>query len=761
MKFILNDENLIVEELGENELIVSGTINYYKAKVEYNDTWKNLNIVAKLIKHNEPVGIEKPVLLNSISYDVNLDGTYLIGFVGYDLNENNEKTYQISTPLKPIIFTKGAGQIKTANKVVPSASEWELYIAQIQEMLKNSGGTGGIIEETDPTVPQHVKDITEEDIEKWNNKSSGDGTSNYEDLENQPSINGITLIGNKTTEELGIVAGSNVNVVDEILEFSQTAIPKTFNLEIGYLNSTAEELDSDNYYRSDFIKIDNAFKYYLLINNTTDTSQTLCYYLFDENKNLINTRITIPVEAKTQKKATVYPTTETKYARILISKDLKDCLVRFYANETIEHITKKELKQATYGKPRTLDMLEYFAPNKKVVLVGDSFTQGLGSTEYVHYDEVDSEGNTVTITGNGYNYGVLHNLPNYESGIKLYASGKRVWHEAINGNGYAQRLKNYLQNKFGCTVKNYGMSGITSATLLSKTMNSENSDLATSGSTVKTIFNTQDDWELGSIGTDGSLVNSTAIIRTVSYIELSNYSGDVTVTTSDTNIPFKVFYYDDNGFVENTTWIRNSLILDKTKATKVLVIIYTGDLTNFSKITITAENMENIQVIEGVTNGFDTVFLTIGGNDRGFADYVSPSTGETITGKEQHRYNLRKLVEYILGEGKKLILMSMTPCEDDPDKNVPMWDIDEVIGEVAEEYNVPFVSNYKGMLEYCETTGIDIKTLRNIDGLHPTDEGYAVVEAIVCKGLGINEVDKNYVDTAIRNALEVVENGTY
>lgn len=145
MKFILNDENLIVEELGENELIVSGTINYYKAKVEYNDTWKNLNIVAKLIKHNEPVGVEKPVLLNSISYDVDLDGTYLIGFVGYSLNENNEKIYQISTPLKTIIFTKGAGQIKTNEKIVPSANEWELYISQIQEMLSNfepGPGTG-------------------------------------------------------------------------------------------------------------------------------------------------------------------------------------------------------------------------------------------------------------------------------------------------------------------------------------------------------------------------------------------------------------------------------------------------------------------------------------------------------------------------------------------------------------------------------------------------------------------------------------------
>ena len=206
MKFILNDENLIIEELGENELIVSGTINYYKAKVEYNDTWKNLNIIAKLIKHNELVGIEKPVLLNSISYDVNLDGTYLIGFVGYDLNENNEKTYQISTPLKTIIFTKGAGQIKTDNKVVPSASEWELYIAQIQEMLKNSGGgAGGVVEETDPTVPQHVKNITEQDIEKWNNGTGGTGgTSDYNDVKKKPKINEIELEGNKTLDELGI-----------------------------------------------------------------------------------------------------------------------------------------------------------------------------------------------------------------------------------------------------------------------------------------------------------------------------------------------------------------------------------------------------------------------------------------------------------------------------------------------------------------------------------------------------------------------------
>lgn len=741
-----------------------------------------------------------------------------------------------------------------------------------------------------------IEDMTNYIEEHKDDLKGEPGTTNYANLEDKPSINGIELSNNKTLEELGIQPEGDYalksDIVEEILEFSQTAIPKTFNLEVGYMNSTGEDLDNDNYYRSDFIKIDTAFKYYLLVNNITNTSQTFCYYLYDENKSLIQTRITIPVEAQTLKKQRIYPSSGTKYARILITKGLKDCLIRVYADENIEHATKKELRKATYGSPRIVDvegyyrpieenLLEYFGPNKKVVLVGDSFTQGLGSTEFINYDTIDDDGDSVNIVGNGYDYGVMHNLPNYESGVKLYKSGTRVWHEAIDGNGYGQRLKNYLQNKFGCSVNNYAMSGITSATLLSKTMNPQNSDLATDGVTVENIFNTQDDWEFGEITATGELTNATNVIRTKNYIEFSDYSGDIVVTTSDgTNAPFKVFYYDDNGFTEGTSWSKASLTLNKTKGTKALVKILTSDITNYSKITITGENSGNIMVIEGVTKGFDTVFLTIGGNDRGFKDYISPSTGETVTGKAQHKTNLKKLVDYILGtkgelvdstdtirtkdyidfsdydgditvsvldgynymfkvayydanddfvafsdnwisdslvldktkgtkalvkvltsevakfdrisitgvnsgtttnifntqsdwelgsidEGKKLILMSMTPCKNDADEfdpnndiNTPMWDIDAAIQEVAEEYNLPFVSNYQGMTKYCEITGIDINTLRNVDGLHPTDEGYAVVEGLVCKGLGINEIDKYYVDNRIEeleNRIKVLE----
>ena len=36
----------------------------------------------------------------------------------------------------------------------------------------------------------------------------GGGTSDYEDLDNQPSINNVTLIGNKTSADLGLVANA-------------------------------------------------------------------------------------------------------------------------------------------------------------------------------------------------------------------------------------------------------------------------------------------------------------------------------------------------------------------------------------------------------------------------------------------------------------------------------------------------------------------------------------------------------------------------
>lgn len=61
--------------------------------------------------------------------------------------------------------------------------------------------TIGIIEETDPTVPSHVKNITEEDINNWNNNSN--------DL-------GITIedINNWNNKQEALASGVNIKTID-------------------------------------------------------------------------------------------------------------------------------------------------------------------------------------------------------------------------------------------------------------------------------------------------------------------------------------------------------------------------------------------------------------------------------------------------------------------------------------------------------------------------------------------------------------------
>ena len=50
--------------------------------------------------------------------------------------------------------------------------------------------------ETDPTVPSFVKDITEQDIDNWNNKSDFSGS--YNDLTDKPEIPSISGLATET-----------------------------------------------------------------------------------------------------------------------------------------------------------------------------------------------------------------------------------------------------------------------------------------------------------------------------------------------------------------------------------------------------------------------------------------------------------------------------------------------------------------------------------------------------------------------------------
>ena len=97
MKFILNKDKLTIDKNTKHN---SGSVNYYEIDVEHDSTWNDLTIKAIFIKEGETKGTERSIINNKLYIDREYAEKCSIGFVGYTI-ENNEKTYQISTELKP------------------------------------------------------------------------------------------------------------------------------------------------------------------------------------------------------------------------------------------------------------------------------------------------------------------------------------------------------------------------------------------------------------------------------------------------------------------------------------------------------------------------------------------------------------------------------------------------------------------------------------------------------------------------------------
>lgn len=141
MKFILDKDKLTIIN-NKPYTCNSGSIDYYESEVQFDESWNDLIIEAIITKMGEEKGISRSPINNKIMLDLQENGTYTVGFVGYKI-ENEEKIYQISTDLGVIQYNQGAGEIETENEPIPTATEWEIYIAQIQEMLDGHSGVPG------------------------------------------------------------------------------------------------------------------------------------------------------------------------------------------------------------------------------------------------------------------------------------------------------------------------------------------------------------------------------------------------------------------------------------------------------------------------------------------------------------------------------------------------------------------------------------------------------------------------------------------
>ena len=200
MKFILNKDKLIIEETQKPN---SGSVKYYEIPVEYDESWQDLTIKAVLVEKDAEKGRSVSLINNRVYIDNELDGTYKIGFVGYtieyDLTEDTvinkdktyytrsgtagsyvytkvenptqpnintyyeaTKTYQISTNLKAINFNKGAGQIEAEEGTLPTPTEWEIYIAQLQEITNT---INGLAEDLDAEVQDIITQLENGDFD--------------------------------------------------------------------------------------------------------------------------------------------------------------------------------------------------------------------------------------------------------------------------------------------------------------------------------------------------------------------------------------------------------------------------------------------------------------------------------------------------------------------------------------------------------------------------------------------------------------------
>jgi len=261
MKFIINDTNLKIKDYDQPN---SGSINDYLIDIEFSNEWNNLNKVARIIIDKQNEGIERAVINNQVYIDMEKQHRYTIGFIGYTVEYNltgdteidtnktyytrsgeegayiytkvenpvvadigtyyeETKTYQKSTNLVAISYHKGAGEVETKKQDIPTQSEWETYVSQIQNMvdgldtridnLKYSDLTNDNYTVQDEnyvhtdnnftdtykgnvdsnTAARHTHSnksvldgISSSDISNWNGKSDFSGS--YNDLTDKPTI---------------------------------------------------------------------------------------------------------------------------------------------------------------------------------------------------------------------------------------------------------------------------------------------------------------------------------------------------------------------------------------------------------------------------------------------------------------------------------------------------------------------------------------------------------------------------------------------
>lgn len=148
----------------------------------------------------------------------------------------------------------------------------------------------------------------------------------------------------------------------------------------------------------------------------------------------------------------------------------------------------------------------------------------------------------------------------------------------------------------------------------------------------------------------------------------------------------------------------------------------------------------------------DRVFVMFGMNDVDVKLYTGQPAGEEPAAKRGEKIaayerNMRTLVDRILAEGWRLVLMTPTPYDEYSKTNKgQMWkganekglsECAEIVRRIAREKNVPLVELHRPLTEAWKAAADGDGF--TVDRVHPSEAGYRLVAAEILKAAGVAE----------------------
>ena len=220
----------------------AGEYNVTPCEFTFTEEYENLAKTA-IFSSSDGTVIKTPILNNQCAIPIEVlqqEGNVLLGVYAYE-TDNDELVLRYSPTPQYFNVKKGSFQVGN-DPDLPSPTEWERVLEQINQAIEETNnlnitankegkvttititkkdGTTQTIEIEDGLDGKDAKingvnTLTIQEGENISISQSGStmtisstggsgGTSDYTDLTNKPSINNVTLSGNKTTADLGIV----------------------------------------------------------------------------------------------------------------------------------------------------------------------------------------------------------------------------------------------------------------------------------------------------------------------------------------------------------------------------------------------------------------------------------------------------------------------------------------------------------------------------------------------------------------------------